>query len=268
MTQTTEAVGGLAGRADEPNRRPQPPEVAPSASRPWWRRPWMIPLGIVLVAFLLWSLPPYLTFDPANSRSRTDGFALQYPVLLVHIGTGTIAMVTAFFQMWPRFRRRFPVAHRIMGRFYVFAGVLPTTVMALLIIPFTGLPTGTVGGATSAVAWIATTIAGLRAARQRRFADHRRWMIYSFALSFNIVWGRALFITLALIPGLNVDGHFVPGLQYLETSLNEAAGWMGSVINLLIAYWWVRRTANRPRDARGEELPANPTVPQLATANG
>jgi uncharacterized membrane protein len=266
VTQTSEALDALASRAAESNGRGQEPAPATPAKQSWWRRPWMIPLGIVLVAFLLWSLPPYLTFDPAQSRSRTDGFPGHYAALQIHIATGTIAMVAAFFQVWPWFRRRFRKTHRWLGHAYVWAGVLPTTLAALLIIPFTGLPTGTLGGATSAVAWIATTIAGLRAARQGRYHDHRRWMIYSFALAYNIVFGRALFITLALIPGLHVDGHFVPGLQYVETALNEAGGWMGSVINLLIAYWWIRRTENRPRDSRGEEIRQPRPTQELAPA--
>ena len=47
--------------------------------------------------------------------------------------------------------------------------------------------------------WVATTLAGYRAARQRRFADHREWMIRSFALAFSIVANRPWSIVCILV---------------------------------------------------------------------
>ena len=38
--------------------------------------------------------------------------------------------------------------------------------------------------------WLVTGLAGYRAARQRRFADHRRWMLRSVALTWSIVANR------------------------------------------------------------------------------
>ena len=38
-----------------------------------------------------------------------------------------------------------------------------------------------------AVLWFGTTLAGCRPIRQRRFADHRQWMLRSVALAYSIV---------------------------------------------------------------------------------
>lgn len=105
----------------------RPPRVPPAADRTkrvepkkhWWRRPWVGPLGLVVVAFLAYSLPPYLAFDPARSRVPST-FPAHYLFLVGHVVFGSVAMVTAALQIWPWIRRKYPVLHRCSGRAYVF----------------------------------------------------------------------------------------------------------------------------------------------------
>ncbi|GLW12367.1 hypothetical protein Misp01_74950 [Microtetraspora sp. NBRC 13810] len=51
-----------------------------------------------------------------------------------------------------------------------------------------------------ALLWLGSTAAGYRMARRRRFAEHRRWMLRSFALTFSIItnriWGMIVVLTL------------------------------------------------------------------------
>jgi hypothetical protein len=196
----------------------------------------MVPLALLVAAFLFISLPVYVTLDPARSRiALSEGFPLHYPFLVAHIAFGTVAMVTVVLQVWPWLRRRHPVVHRWSGRLYVFAGVLPSGLLALVITPFA---VGPVGNAVGGILWLGTTIAGYRMVRQRRYAEHRRWMIYSFALCLQIVEGRVMVIAAPAFPGFTPDA--LPPIL-------EAASWIGIVINLLIAQWWLERTANRRR---------------------
>ncbi|WP_309112006.1 DUF2306 domain-containing protein [Saccharothrix sp.] len=194
-----------------------------------------MPLALVLLGFLVYSLPPYSTLDPATARTvLNEGFAAHYPLLVLHIATGTIAMLTVVLQVWPWLRARHPRVHRVSGRLYVFAGVLPSAVIALVILPYTAVLPGAVGAAVTAVLWLVTTAAGFVRARQRRFAEHRRWMIYSFALTASIVWGRVIGIGLGgVLGGMGLDLVVVA----------EMAGWMGTVINLVLAQWWLARTS-------------------------
>jgi hypothetical protein len=139
-------------------------------------------------------------------------------------------------QVWPWLRRRHPAIHRTGGRVYVFGGALPSAVLILLTLPYSVLRIGAVGGAIAGILWIATTVAGFRMARRRRYPEHRRWMVYSFALALNTVTGRAIFYLAMAIPGLGVD----------VLTLAEVAGfWLGWVVNLSIAHWWLRRTSTR-----------------------
>lgn len=196
----------------------------------------MISLGIVVTAFLAIMVPPYLTLDPSRSGvALNQDFSLHYPMVIVHVAFGTVAQLALFLQVWTWLRVHHPAVHRWSGRAYVFGGVLPSGLSSLVLVPFH--PTaGTVGVGVAAVLWLATTALGHVRARQRRFAEHRRWMIYSFAIVTGLnFWGLAIVMTGQMVsPSLDIDYLF------------EAARWFGWILNLFIAQWWLERTARRP----------------------
>ena len=98
--------------------------IPPVLPRPAWRRAWVLPLGLLAVAFLV--LAPYLTRDPSAARVPVPADLPHfYPMLVAHIGFGTVALLTSVAQVWPWLRRRHPRVHRWSGRAYLFAGVLP-----------------------------------------------------------------------------------------------------------------------------------------------
>jgi len=224
----------------------------------WWRRPWIGPLAAVAIAFVAVSLSPYLSGDPAHSRVPPS-FPLHYPILVAHVVFGSIALLTACLQIWPWFRRTYRAAHRRLGRVYVFAGVLPAGLLAL---PMGALsPFGPVARASNvllASLWLACTVTGYRMARQRRYADHRRWMIRSFALTASIItnriWGPLAYFALA--PQL--DGAFGGNEQLLRWTIAGISTWLGWVIPLLCAEWWLERGGSAARSpaplARLEEV--------------
>lgn len=210
----------------------------------------MIPLFVVVAAFLAFSLAPYLTFDPARSRlPLRPGFGMHFPVLVAHVLFGSVALITCCLQVWPRLRQRYPRAHRLSGRIYVFGGVLPAGLLAVVagVAAVTPGFAGRVGNVTLALTWLAVTFTGWRMARRRCYAEHRRWMIRSFALCTSIVVNRLW--TVALLLALQPFRHswFGGSQQALTRSAVEAAIWLSWVVNLLIAEWWLdrRRTTRR-----------------------
>jgi hypothetical protein len=101
--------------------------------------------------------------------------------------------------------------------------------------------------------WPATTIAGYRMARRRRFAEHREWMIRSVALSFSIVTNRVWGV---LCVPLFVPDSLPEGSVEWRAALAQAMGvafWLCWVVNLLVAEWWIqrRRRALGPVVGRG-----------------
>jgi len=222
------------------------------AGRRWWRRPWVAPLALVVVVFLAFSIPPYLTLDPAQSRvPQPQGFPAHYRLLVAHVLFGSIAMVTCGFQIWPWFRRRHPAAHRIMGRVYVFGGVLPGGLLGLAIgavSPFG--PVIRVSNVLLALLWLGFTIAGVRMARQRRLVEHRRWMIRSFALTMSIITNRfwAVIATVSLLPQLPTT--FGGNETLMVQAIAGLSGWLGWVTTLLAAEWWLERSLSAKSSAQ------------------
>ncbi|UQX05378.1 DUF2306 domain-containing protein [Streptomyces sp. RerS4] len=247
MTQTDPAHV-----TDRPAPGPVGAPTGPAPSGSWLRRPWTVPLALVIVAFLVFTWPRYLGLDPAESLIPVNPeFAGHYGFLVAHIVFGTVAIVTAGLQMWPWLRRAHPAVHRISGRAYVIGGMVPAATLSLVIMPF-GLLTGV--GAIGTTLWAAlslvVTIGGFRAARGRRYEAHRVLMVYSFALCMSVVTGRIFFNAVwygtALIPGFNYE--LLPILAQL------AGFWANWIVTLLAAHWWLRRSS--ARRAAAEPLPA------------
>lgn len=233
--QTTSSSSGVVPLIDDlPPARPT--SAAPVRRRRIRRSPVLLVLAAAVVFNLIYALPRYLQFNPKLSRVPLDpAFPLQFPVLVLHVVVGNIALVTLFIQLVPWVRRRFPVVHRISGRLYVFAGALPASVLALVLLPFSTQPEDNLGLATMAVLWVITALLGLRAARRRDYLEHRRWMYYSFALALGTSWGRVLL--LFLTPGVSI-----PAWVFFDIS-----SWLGWVFSLVVVYWYVEWSTPRAR---------------------
>jgi hypothetical protein len=112
-------------------------------------------------------------------------------MLVAHVAFGSTAMLTCCLQLWPWLRRRHPGVHRSVGRRLMFGGVVPAGLLGLMLGAVT--PFGPIIRASNvllALLWLFTTTAGYRMARQRRFVEHRRWMVRSFALTMSIITNR------------------------------------------------------------------------------
>ncbi|WP_405150015.1 DUF2306 domain-containing protein [Sphaerisporangium sp. NBC_01403] len=235
---------------------PSPPTGAPQVRTPrrkaWWRRPWMAPLGFLVVVFLAFSLPPYLTGDPGQSRvPQPPGFPAHYPLLVAHVMFASIAMLTCFMQVWPWFRRRHPVVHRYTGRVYVFAGVLPAGLTGLIVgarTPFG--PVLAVSDVMLALLWLAFTATGYRMARQRRYVEHRRWMLRSFALTFSIITNRIWGVIATVVLSPSLETTFQGNETMLAWTVSALSGWLGWTVTLLAVEWWLERGDARKRRAR------------------
>ncbi|WP_412543532.1 DUF2306 domain-containing protein [Longispora sp. K20-0274] len=244
------------------------PDVTPGIR--WWRRPWVAPLAVLTLAFLAFSLPPYLSLDPAQARPPLRaGFPAHYAVLLAHIGFGTVALVTCGLQVWPWFRRRHPAWHRRTGRLYVFAGVLPAglTGIVVSVVSLNGY-VGRIGNLTLCLVWLATTWRGYRAARRRRYADHRRWMVRSFALTTSIVANRVWIVALAVGLSPTLDSHYGGDTNRMIIEAAQASIWLSWVVNLVLAEWWLERTRVRRSSPDRDRTPRVPVPASTASPAG
>jgi len=219
-----------------------------TARTPLLRRPWVVPLALLTVIFIGYAVPPYLSLDPAQARIQPmPPHAAFYPLLVTHIFLGSVVLLTGCLQVWPWLRRTHPAVHRWSGRSYVAAAL--TASLCVMIISPMGLHGANqrVANTMLAVLWFGTTLVGYRAIRQRRFADHRQWMLRSVALAFSIVAFRVwMFIAFAIFAP-----QMYTGAEVDPVALDQALGatsWFSWVVNLLIVEWWIHR--RRGRDQR------------------
>lgn len=150
------------------------------------------------------------------------------PWLKLHVAGAATALLVGAAQFLPGLRARWPALHRWNGRLYGLGCLLGGVSGLMLALGSTAGPIAAAGFGLLAIAWLATTTLGWRAAVARRLADHRRWMIRSWVLTLAAVTLR---IYLQLAPLTDID----------MLDAYRAIAWLCWVPNLLLAELWLRR---------------------------
>lgn len=202
----------------------------------------------VVVLLVALSLPVALyglvfPFSPdLNPDFHERLMTLPWYAYVHFLGSGTALMVGGF-QFSARLRDRHPKLHRWTGRVYLLA-VLVGGIggMGLAMISHGG-PTTHVAFSLLSGLWLYSGLQAYRAIRAGDVAEHRRWMIRNFSLTFAAV-------TLRMQLGLLIG--FV-GLSFDEAYVTVA--WLAWVPNLVLAEWWL--LAGRRRRASGRTDAAN-----------
>lgn len=184
-------------------------------------------LCVVLALFSYrWFLP--FGFRPPAILAN----ALAKPWLYVHIAGAATALLIAPLQFLPSLRRKGRPWHRWIGRGYVSACLVGGAAGLVAAFGSTAGPIAVSGFALLAVVYLAVNVIGWLRATQRRFVEHRRWMIYSFALT-------SAAITLRLELQLF-------GLMHMSlTDAYRAAAWISWTGNLAVAELYLRGAFTR-----------------------
>ena len=147
----------------------------------------------------------------------------------MHFGIGGVALLVGPFQFVPAVRARMPVLHRWLGRIYVAACLLSGGAGFVLASNTSAGPIARTGFSLLAIFWILTTGMAFARARQRNFAEHKRWMIRSFALTLAAVTLRIY---------LPVSAIFLKIEFVVAYPVIAFACW---VPNVIVAEWLVRK---------------------------
>lgn len=172
----------------------------------------------------------YSDYFPPNFRSdfllgRSDHFFGAYQIAFyAHITSGPLALLSGLVLLSESVRRRFPAAHRWLGRMHVAVVLFLVAPSGLWMAqhPLSGGVVAAVGFATLAVLTGACAVLGWRAAAQRRFHQHRDWMWRCFALVSSAVVLRAMG---GLADALGVEGAY------------RWAAWLSWLLPLAFVEW-------------------------------
>lgn len=157
---------------------------------------------------------------------------LSRQAFIVHAVSASLALMLGPLQFVASLRSRFPAIHRWTGRGYALAiAVAWLSSLPMAVHTMTGTVAAT-GFFALGVVWVLTTGMGVACALQRRFAEHRRWMIRSYALT-------AAAITLRIYLGASMAAGIDEQLSY------PFIAWLCWVPNLLGAEWYLRRSLHQ-----------------------
>ncbi|MFZ4607492.1 MAG: DUF2306 domain-containing protein [Caulobacter sp.] len=201
--------------------------ATPAAPRTGW------PFRLMLAGSLLIALASvrYLfPGAPGGAPGIMDNAFTKYGVLTVHAGFALVALTIGPFQFLKGLRARRPRLHRWMGRTYVLACLVAGAAGLVLALGATTGLVSTAGFGLLAVLWLFTTTKAWTSAMNRRFDEHRRWMIRSFALTFAAVTLR-LYLPFAFFSPFGYDDTYraisflcwVPNLAFAEVFVRVRA---------------------------------------------
>ena len=196
---------------------------------------WPARIAWMLLAILCLGVAAYSArylLHPPQTPAQALRNPLGVPWLFIHVAGAVTALALGSLQFLPALRRGSGPPHRWIGRVYVL-GCLVGGAGGLILAPGSSAgPIASTGFASLAVIWIAVNLLGWRAAVQGRFAEHRRWMIRSWALTLAAVTLR-LYLPLVMA----LDLPFLPWYR--------AISFLAWVPNLIAAELWLRLKASR-----------------------
>ena len=161
--------------------------LVPSSDRSRFNAVLWISLGLTAL-FVFITSEVFLVADyPMYHAYRLQVIADRH-LLIPHTFCGAVALLAGPMQFWSHFRRDHLKFHRVLGCVYVTCVLIGASTGIGLAAGRPGLP----GTSMQAAAWIVCTTAAFITARNRQIAQHRRWMVRSYAVTFTFVSSRVL----------------------------------------------------------------------------
>jgi len=167
----------------------------------------------------------------------------KHPVLtMIHIIPGLLFILLGPLQFVRRLRTRYPRVHRWMGRVFVFSSlIIGVSALAMSAQMSIGGRIETAATTFFGIVFLFDLTKAFLAIRQRRVAEHRRWMIRTFAIGLAVTTIRpivGIFFATSRLTHLTPHDFFGP------------AFWIGFLLHWSAAELWIRYT--------GPSLPVTP----------
>ncbi|MCX4091647.1 DUF2306 domain-containing protein [Nocardia sp. alder85J] len=234
-------------------------------------------IAAAVSVILLWTY--FRVWDPSTARFSMRLHPVFFPLLLVHITGASVAMATCVAQLSPWLRRRHPRIHRYVGWVYVFGGAGMASGAGLILLSvWPEPPLNEFSDIITGAIWFGATAAAYRFARQRRYADHRRWMLRSFAITASFPITLIFFIPLGWILRADAHSQFSASRLAFSEMRSGLNTWLSWIVPFLAVEWWMDRdllrrsraardaAAESRRPAAGSVRPVETRVPARESA--
>ncbi|MEP0521938.1 MAG: DUF2306 domain-containing protein [Hyphomicrobiales bacterium] len=175
----------------------------------------------------------YLYGETIPSRVRNNSDRPGW--FIIHVFTGTTALLVGTLQMYKKLRSSYRGLHRWLGRLYV-ALVFASTGTSLALDPRLSIYGTDILRPLAAALWFGCTVLGVIAIRKRDVDGHRRWMTRSYILAY-------MGITFLILSGFCKVVGMPIEIRY------PLVIWGSLLINVTIAELVVRRSNNQLRNA-------------------
>jgi len=196
---------------------------------PIWSATWRLVIVLLIVEIAIVSALRYVIGTEAPPPPVTAN-PFAHPFLVVHVVAAMIALLVGPLQFVRRVRTRWPAFHRATGKLYVAAILVGSPCGFVLALGTTSGPLAATGFATVAVLSTVFTWLGWRAAVNRQFAEHREWMLRSWAMTSAAITLRLYLPFAGVVLGLPF------GTAY------PVIAWLSWLTNLAIVEYWIRRS--------------------------
>lgn len=159
------------------------------------------------------------------------GFARHMALTLVHIIPGALFLVLALLQFVPRIRANHLEFHRWLGRILVVTGLVIG--VSALVMSFTmniGGPNETAATTLFGILFLFCLVKAYRHIRRKEVAQHREWMIRTFAIGLGVATTRP------------IVGMFFAFRKLSPHEFFGIAFWLGFTITFFAAEVWIDYT--------------------------
>ena len=203
---------------------------------PLYAATWRLILVLLILEIALVSALRYVvgTEEPPGPILAN---AFAHPFLVIHVVAAMVALLVGPLQFVRRLRSRWPAFHRATGMLYVAAIAIGSPAGFVLALGTSAGPVAASGFAMVAILSVAFTWLGLRAAQRRQFADHRAWMLRSWAMTAGAITLRLLLPASAML-----------GLRFYAAY--PVIAWLSWLINLALVEVLIRRGRASPGRSR------------------
>jgi uncharacterized membrane protein len=161
-------------------------------------------------------------------QTEVNEIPFYIPFFYLHVYSAIFVLLAGFFQLNDGLLKKFPAVHRNIGKFYVFVVLFLSAPSGLFIGLFAnGGIYSKISFVSLSILWFYFTLKGFTAIKNKNIAQHKAFMLRSFALTFSAITLRFWKVILVYL------FHPAPMDVY------QIIAWMGWIPNLLIVEYYL-----------------------------